>query len=81
MKKLNAHEASLIKEIIDENNATFEMENQLYNVSMIKASMKKLPKEACTKKQQRFEQTKQNILNGESFSIDEVVEMMDCGAL
>lgn len=81
MKKLNEHEANLIREIIDENNAIFEMEDQLYNVSIVKEKKKGLPDQAKTENHKRFEQTKLNMLKGEKFSIDEIVEMMDCGAL
>ncbi|PAV30817.1 hypothetical protein CIL05_03600 [Virgibacillus profundi] len=83
MKKLNEHEAKLLKEIICENNAIFEMGNCLYNVSMVDAKLPARPKNKSetTKVQQKYEQTKLDILNGKNFSIDEVVEMMDCGAL
>lgn len=81
MKKLNKHEANLIKEIICENNAVFEMDDKLYNVSMVSAAMTKVPDCVNPEKQQKFEKAKRNILRGEKCSIDEVVEMMDCGAL
>lgn len=82
MKKLKEKEASFIKDIINENDALVEMDNKRYYLSLIEEPRQKRANDIeCEKFHEKIEKTKQNILKGKRFIIDDIVEMMDQGVL
>lgn len=82
MKKLKEQEASLIKDIINENGALIEMDNKRYYLSLIEDPVQRSCSEIeCEEFKKKVESTKRNILKGQKFIIDDIVDMMDQGVL
>ena len=82
MRKLKEKEASFIKDIINENDAVIEMDDKRYYLSLIEEPEKMLESEIeCEELKEKVETTKQNILRGKRFVIDDIVEMIDQGVL
>lgn len=82
MKKLKEKEATLIKDIIHENDAVIEMDDKRYYLSLIEEPEQiKNNDIKCEEFKEKVKTTKQNILKGKRFIIDDIVEMIDQGVL
>lgn len=79
MKQLKQQEAEIMKEIIDQNNSFFELDNKRYYLSVIEVP-DECRQTSNRKPVMKYNQTA-NDVNGKNFSIDDVVEMIDLGVL
>jgi hypothetical protein len=83
MKKLNGYAAEVIKEIIHEGEAVFEIDGKRYFLSLIEEPQTTVSEdvEHDPELKQKLLQAKKDILERKVFSTDEVFEMIDQGDL
>jgi hypothetical protein len=83
MKKLNGQAAELIKEIIREGESIFEIEGKRYFLSLIEQpeTTVKEDVESDPVLKQKLLEAKKDIVKGNVFSTDEVLEMIEQGEL
>jgi len=83
LRKLKGYDAKLIKDIVQKDNALIEINNKKYYLSLIEEPEKltEADAESDPELKQKEQQTKKSILNGKSFAIDDVVELIDQGKL
>lgn len=80
LKKLNRHEAKWMKEM---SNTIVEMDNKRYYLSVVEIPDRRESKHASGDQHihKKYKRIKTNILQGNDFSIDDVIEMMEEGVL
>jgi hypothetical protein len=83
MKKLNGYAAEVIKEMICEGESIFEIDGKRYFLSLIDEpeSTVREDVEHDPELKQKLMQAKKDILEGNVFSTDEVLEMIEQGEL
>ncbi|MYL60948.1 hypothetical protein [Virgibacillus halodenitrificans] len=76
MRKLTKQEEAVLENLLEE--GVFAIENKSYFITLVEtpANLHKTNKEDL-----KIETKKQTILQGDKFSIDDVIELMDAGAL
>src|SRR5699024_10520628 len=80
LKKLNRHQAKWMKEM---SNTIFAMANKRYYLSVVEIPDRRESKHASGDQHihEKYKRIKTNILQGNDFSIDDVIEMMEEGVL
>lgn len=83
MKKLNGYAAEVIKQMIHEGESTFEIDGKRYYLSLIEEpeTTVKEDVELDPKLKQKLLQAKKDITEGNVFSTDEVLKMIEQGEL
>ena len=83
MKKLNKYETEIIKGMIREGESVFEVDGKKYALSLIDESKTTVGEdiEANPELKEKLLQAKKDILEGNIFSTDEVIEMIEQGKL
>src|SRR5699024_9154860 len=80
LKKINRHEEKWMKEM---NNTIVEIDNKRYYLSVVEKPERRESKHASGDQHihKKYKRIKTNILQGNDFSIDDVIEMMEEGVL
>ncbi len=83
MKKLHGYAAEVIKEIIYEGESIFEIDGKRYFLSLIDEPETTVKEDVANDPElkQKLLQAKKDILEGNVFSTDEVLEMIEQGEL
>lgn len=83
MKKIEGQMAEVMKEIISDDNPVVEIEGKEYYLSLMEKPETTVANdvEADPKLKQKLLQAKMDILNGKTYTTEEVVEMIDQGEL
>ncbi|GAA0339123.1 hypothetical protein GCM10008967_31760 [Bacillus carboniphilus] len=83
MKKLDGYAAELIKDIIRDGEAVFEVDGKKYYLTQIEDAETTVKEdvEADSELKQKLLQAKKDILDGKIYSTDAVLEMIDQGEL
>ncbi len=83
MKRLNGYAAEVIKEIICEGESMFEIDGKRYFLSLIEEPETTVREdvESDPELKQKLLQAKKDILEGNIFSTNEVLEMVEKGEL
>ncbi|WP_047984362.1 hypothetical protein [Ornithinibacillus californiensis] len=83
MKKLEGYAAEVIKDIIRDGDAAFELDGKRYQVISLESPITTVKEdvEADPGLEKKLHQAKKDILNNQVYSTDEVLEMIDQGEL
>jgi hypothetical protein len=83
VKKLNGYAAEVIKEMIHEGESVFEIDGKRYYLSLIEEPKTTVNEdvELDPELKQKLLEAKKDIVEGNLFSTDEVLEMIDQGEL
>jgi len=83
MRKLDGYAAELIKDIIHEGDSVFEIEGKKYYLTLIDEPETTVKEdiEAEPELKQKLLQAKKDIKEGNVFSTDDVIKMIDQGKL
>ena len=83
MKKLKGYAAEVIKDIIREGDSVFEIDGRKYFLSLIEESETTLGEdvEQDTELKQKLLQAKKDILEGNVYSTEDILEMIQKGEL
>lgn len=83
MKKIEGHIAEVMKEIISDGDSLVEIDGKRYYLSLIEKPETTVAEdvEANQELKQKLRQAKRDILNGRTYTTNEVVEMIDQGEL
>lgn len=83
MKKLNGYAAEVMKEIVREGESVFEIDGKKYLVSLMEEpeTTVKEDVEYSPELKQKLLQAKKDITEGNIFSTDEILEMIEQGDL
>lgn len=83
MKKIEGQMAEVMKEIISDDNPVVEIEGKEYYLSVMEKPETTVANdvEADPELKQKLLQAKMDILNGKTYTTEEVVEMIDQGEL
>lgn len=83
MKKLEGYAAELINEIIREGDSVFEINGKRYYLALMEEpeTTVKDDVEADPELKQKLLQAKKDILNGKTFTTDEVIKMIQRGEI
>ena len=83
MKKLDGYAAEILKEIVREGESIFEIDGKKYFLSLIEEPSTTVREdvEANPELKQKLLQAKKDILEGNVFSTDKVLEMIDQGEI
>lgn len=83
MRRLDGYAAKIIKEMIHEGETIFEIEGKKYNLTLIEESETTVKEdvELDPDLKQKLLQAKKDILEGEVYSTDDVIEMIEQGEL
>ncbi|WP_413299919.1 hypothetical protein AA0X95_17140 [Bacillus sp. 1P10SD] len=83
MKKLNGYIAEVIKEMVHEGESIFEIDGKRYFLSLIEEPETNVKEdvELDLELKQKLLQAKKDILEGEVFSTEEVLEMIEQGEI
>ncbi|AIF45503.1 hypothetical protein [Virgibacillus sp. SK37] len=76
MRKLTKHEEAVLENLLEE--GVFTLENKNYFITLVETPAHV---DETKKDDLKIETKKQTILQGDKFSIDDVIELMDAGAL
>ncbi|WP_438313012.1 hypothetical protein [Sporosarcina sp. FA9] len=83
MKKIEGHIAEVMREIISDGDSLVEIDGKKYYLSLIEKPETTVAEdvEANQELKQKLGQAKMDIMNGRTYTTNEVVEMIDQGEL
>lgn len=83
MKKLEGHTAEVMKEIIRDGDTVIEIDGKKYYLSLIEETATTIAENPKTDHElkQKLLQAKKDILNGNTYTAEKVIDMIDRGEI